>query len=119
MGSACIVLTLSGDRISAMTRFENTVLPAFGLPRSLPADDRGIVVSMIRLSETEVRLSHDWSGVTQGGALTGQVPTFAADQRDRRRYPGSTQEHRSSVVRPFKQESPQQGRWCRLARLGM
>jgi RNA polymerase sigma-70 factor (ECF subfamily) len=31
------VLTLSGDRISAMTRFETSVLPRFGLPRSLPS----------------------------------------------------------------------------------
>jgi hypothetical protein len=31
-----LVLTLSGDRICAMTRFENSVLPWFGLPRSLP-----------------------------------------------------------------------------------
>ena len=31
------VLTLTGDRICAMTRFENTVLPSFGLPRSLPS----------------------------------------------------------------------------------
>ncbi len=30
------VLTLTGDRICAMTRFENSVLPWFGLPRSLP-----------------------------------------------------------------------------------
>jgi RNA polymerase sigma-70 factor (TIGR02960 family) len=30
------VLQLAGDRICAMTRFENTVLPWFGLPRSLP-----------------------------------------------------------------------------------
>jgi RNA polymerase sigma-70 factor (ECF subfamily) len=29
-------LVLSGDRISALTRFENSVLPWFGLPRSLP-----------------------------------------------------------------------------------
>ena len=29
------VLTLAGDRICAMTRFENSVLPWFGLPRSL------------------------------------------------------------------------------------
>ncbi|WP_067901269.1 sigma-70 family RNA polymerase sigma factor [Nocardia vaccinii] len=34
--SGLIVLTLSGDRISAITRFENSVLPQFGLPRSLP-----------------------------------------------------------------------------------
>jgi RNA polymerase sigma-70 factor (ECF subfamily) len=36
-GIGLIVLTLTGPRISAMTRFENTVLPWFGLPRSLPA----------------------------------------------------------------------------------
>src|SRR5690349_5265540 len=30
------VLTLVGDRIGAMTRFDNSVLPWFGLPRSLP-----------------------------------------------------------------------------------
>jgi len=31
------VLTLTGDRISAMTRFDNSVLPSFGLPRTLPS----------------------------------------------------------------------------------
>jgi RNA polymerase sigma-70 factor (ECF subfamily) len=31
------VLTLAGDRLCALTRFENTVLPWFGLPRSLPS----------------------------------------------------------------------------------
>jgi len=35
-GTGLLVLTLSGERISAMTRFENGVLPWFGLPRSLP-----------------------------------------------------------------------------------
>jgi RNA polymerase sigma-70 factor (TIGR02960 family) len=35
-GVGLYVLTLSGDRISAVTRFENSVLPSFGLPRSLP-----------------------------------------------------------------------------------
>jgi RNA polymerase sigma-70 factor (ECF subfamily) len=35
-GTGLIVLTLAGDRISAMTRFENSVLSWFGLPRSLP-----------------------------------------------------------------------------------
>ena len=35
-GTGLYVLTLAGDRICAMTRFENTVLPWFGLPRSLP-----------------------------------------------------------------------------------
>ena len=34
-GMGLYVLTLSGDRICAMTRFENTVLLSFGLPRSL------------------------------------------------------------------------------------
>jgi RNA polymerase sigma-70 factor (TIGR02960 family) len=31
------VLTLAGDRVCAMTRFEANVLPWFGLPRSLPS----------------------------------------------------------------------------------
>jgi RNA polymerase sigma-70 factor (ECF subfamily) len=35
-GTSLLVLTLAGDRICAMTRFDNTVLPWFGLPRSLP-----------------------------------------------------------------------------------
>jgi RNA polymerase sigma-70 factor (ECF subfamily) len=30
-----MVLTLDGDHVSAMTRFDNTVLPSFGLPRTL------------------------------------------------------------------------------------
>ncbi len=34
-GVGLYVLTLTGDRICAMTRFENGVLPWFGLPRSL------------------------------------------------------------------------------------
>jgi RNA polymerase sigma-70 factor (TIGR02960 family) len=36
-GTGLYVLTLVGHRIGAMTRFENTVLPSFGLPRSLPS----------------------------------------------------------------------------------
>jgi RNA polymerase sigma-70 factor (ECF subfamily) len=32
-----LVLTLSGGRICAMTRFDNRVLPRFGLPRTLPS----------------------------------------------------------------------------------
>lgn len=35
-GTGLFVLTLTGDRICAMTRFENSVLPWFGLPQSLP-----------------------------------------------------------------------------------
>jgi len=35
-GTGLYVLALTGDRIRAMTRFENSALPAFGLPRSLP-----------------------------------------------------------------------------------
>jgi RNA polymerase sigma-70 factor (TIGR02960 family) len=35
-GAGLYVLALAGDRISAMTRFETSVLPWFGLPRSLP-----------------------------------------------------------------------------------
>lgn len=35
-GTGLFVLTLAGDRICVMTRFENSVLPSFGLPMSLP-----------------------------------------------------------------------------------
>jgi RNA polymerase sigma-70 factor (TIGR02960 family) len=36
-GTGLIAVTLAGDRICAMTRFESSVLPRFGLPRSLPS----------------------------------------------------------------------------------
>ena len=36
-GVGVYVLTLTGDRICAMTRFENTILPFFELPRTLPS----------------------------------------------------------------------------------
>jgi len=36
-GTGLYVLTLAGGRICAMTRFDNSVLPWFGLPRSLPS----------------------------------------------------------------------------------
>lgn len=35
-----LVLTLAGDRISAITRFDNSVLTYFGLARTLPIDFR-------------------------------------------------------------------------------
>lgn len=34
-GTGLFVITLAGDRICALTRFENSVLPSFGLPRSI------------------------------------------------------------------------------------
>jgi RNA polymerase sigma-70 factor (ECF subfamily) len=36
-GTSLIVIALAGDRISAITRFEGSVLPRFGLPQSLPS----------------------------------------------------------------------------------
>jgi RNA polymerase sigma-70 factor (TIGR02960 family) len=36
-GIGLIVLTVTGDRLSAMTRFDDSSLPWFGLPRSLPS----------------------------------------------------------------------------------
>jgi ketosteroid isomerase-like protein len=36
-GTGLFVLTLAGERICAFTRFDNSVLPWFGLPRSLPS----------------------------------------------------------------------------------
>jgi RNA polymerase sigma-70 factor (TIGR02960 family) len=35
-GTGLLVLTVTGDQILAITRFDNSVLPSFGLPRSLP-----------------------------------------------------------------------------------
>ena len=35
-GVGLYVLTLTSDRICAMTRFDNSVLAWFGLPQSLP-----------------------------------------------------------------------------------
>jgi RNA polymerase sigma-70 factor (ECF subfamily) len=40
-GTGLYTITLAGDRICAMIRFENGVLPAFGLPRSLPGPVSG------------------------------------------------------------------------------
>jgi RNA polymerase sigma-70 factor (TIGR02960 family) len=37
LGTGLVVLALAGDRICAMTRFEGTVLPWFGLPPSFPS----------------------------------------------------------------------------------
>ncbi|NUS44509.1 MAG: sigma-70 family RNA polymerase sigma factor [Mycobacteriaceae bacterium] len=36
-GTGLLLLTLSGDRICGISRFDNDVLPWFGLPRSLPS----------------------------------------------------------------------------------
>ena len=36
-GTGLLVLTLTGDQICSVTRFDNSVLPWFGLPRSLPS----------------------------------------------------------------------------------
>jgi RNA polymerase sigma-70 factor (TIGR02960 family) len=38
-----LVLSLTGDRICAITRFDHSVLPWFGLPRSLPDNQRSRV----------------------------------------------------------------------------
>jgi RNA polymerase sigma-70 factor (ECF subfamily) len=35
-----LVLTISGERVTEITRFDNTVLASFGLPRTLPGSDR-------------------------------------------------------------------------------
>jgi RNA polymerase sigma-70 factor (TIGR02960 family) len=36
-GAGVFVITLTGDQICSLTRFDNSVLPCFGLPRSLPS----------------------------------------------------------------------------------
>jgi RNA polymerase sigma-70 factor (TIGR02960 family) len=35
-----LVMTLSGERVTEITRFDNTVLASFGLPRTLPGTDQ-------------------------------------------------------------------------------
>jgi RNA polymerase sigma-70 factor (ECF subfamily) len=40
-GTGLVTVTLAGDRITAISRFENHTLPWFGLPRSLPDEKRG------------------------------------------------------------------------------
>ena len=40
-GTGLDVLTLAGERIRAITHFDGTILPSFGLPRSLPGCFRG------------------------------------------------------------------------------
>ena len=42
-GTGLFVLTLAGDRICAMTRFESSVLPWFGLPQSLAGATKAAV----------------------------------------------------------------------------
>jgi hypothetical protein len=39
-GNGIMVFTLAGNKISAMTRFDTTVLPRFGLPRRCPPPAR-------------------------------------------------------------------------------
>ena len=56
-GRALIVLTCAGDEIAAITRFRGSLLPFFGLPASLPADQvrrvrpgaPGLTVALLRL----------------------------------------------------------------------
>ncbi|HYZ53135.1 MAG TPA: RNA polymerase subunit sigma-70 [Streptosporangiaceae bacterium] len=40
-GSGLLVITVRGDQVAALTRFESHTLRAFGLPRILPDDDPG------------------------------------------------------------------------------
>jgi hypothetical protein len=36
VGAGLLVITLAGDRISALARFDNSLLPRLGLPPALP-----------------------------------------------------------------------------------
>ncbi|MGE5286526.1 MAG: hypothetical protein ACM3ML_04840 [Micromonosporaceae bacterium] len=38
-GSGLLVITVRGDQVAGLTRFESHTLRAFGLPRVLPGDD--------------------------------------------------------------------------------
>ena len=59
--SGLLVLTLEGDRISALTRFGDTgILPHFGLPRTLRGLGRG---------------AHQLHGLVRSAALAGGMVT--------------------------------------------
>ena len=47
-GPDCSCSPSAGDRISALTRFDNGVLPSFGLPRSLPAESHRRAIGFVR-----------------------------------------------------------------------
>ena len=49
-GAELLVLTLSGDRISALTRFEDNLLPSFGLPETLPSTELASAARSARLA---------------------------------------------------------------------
>jgi RNA polymerase sigma-70 factor (ECF subfamily) len=64
-GSGLIVLTLSGDRICAMSRFESGLFQCFGLPESLsPASPRGAPMNELNHAADSRRSeSTDWDSV--------------------------------------------------------
>ncbi len=51
-GTGLLVLTLTGDRIGSVTRFDTSVLPWFGLPRSAPQPivTRSVAQARVRLT---------------------------------------------------------------------
>jgi len=60
-GTGLLVVNLTGDRICAITRFDNSVLPWFGLPRALPGSLK------TRLEESGLRVyGHHAAGSRPG-----------------------------------------------------
>jgi RNA polymerase sigma-70 factor (TIGR02960 family) len=99
-GVGLYVLTLTGGRIRAMTRFENAALPWFGLPRSLPARPprrllaggaAGEFGDDVQLAEVPRVLLHEvqqdplecrgWLSVPAVTRLPGLVQVVALDDR--------------------------------------
>jgi hypothetical protein len=66
-GTGLYILTLTGDRICAMTRFENAVLPWFGLS----GEDFGTHIAA-RLSPFVVLLGKNGAGKAQDGIAVGE-----------------------------------------------
>jgi RNA polymerase sigma-70 factor (TIGR02960 family) len=73
-GTGLYVLTLTGDRICAMTRFDNSVLPWFGLPRSLPAGSRPGWAARGSAATSARRAGRTASGTPTCGLVTGAPP---------------------------------------------
>jgi hypothetical protein len=79
-GVGLYVLALDGERISALTRFENSVLPRFGLPRSLYSrthhqveDARGNAGSAYRTSDRSSAVSRTVVGRSRTAARTASA----------------------------------------------
>src|SRR5262249_6201674 len=77
-GTGLFVLTLAGDRICAMTHFESSVLPWFGLPRSLPDRwaSQSVRAMRARPGSGPAPFSHQWR---RGGCRLDERAAIRSD----------------------------------------